>query len=466
MKPAPAGYMWTQPDGTGLLVQSIGGRVVEPTLDEGVAQALGGTVWNQLPARPLTSSWTVDTIIEALDQHDLGFFWQSQRLNDRITRDPRILSAREQRVSTPTTLPWRVIAADEYRNGTGAARVAKEAAEEIVGPRSRFVTPETRRRIITDCVDFGFAIAQVVWKSRADGMRVDFRLERWPMAYLTWNAYLGAYQAITAEGLVTIRHGDGHWVVFEPHGFHSWMWGCVRAMGIVWADRTYGIRYRSQHAAVRGSPAPLGKLPPRIPIDSAQGKAFQRLVMSLRDGRPAGVMPEGADIFLLEAKDTAGGEVFKQIVDCADSDVAICYLGQDGTQKKGPIYTPPMLEGVRFDLVELDAGAFDSALNTGVLPIWSVLNFGTVDVCPAFECVLPDPEQDERDEGEAKRHDAVFRILAEARSAGADVDQDMANDLCDRFRVRRFKLAPKPAAAAMPPVAPVLGGQVPGRKRA
>lgn len=363
-----------------------------------------------------------------------------------MSRDPRISSARAQRVATPTTLPWAVDPS-ELGNGRGISRIAAEEAEYAICGASPAIPPHIVRRGVDDLVDYGVAIFQIIWTPTKDGTRLNYRLEPWPMQYIWWNSLLRCYQATTAEGLVTVRHGDGHWLVLEAHGIESWLFGVLRSLAMTWADRTYGIRYRSQHAAAHGSPAPIGKLPGRIPINSPQGVAFQALVRQLRDGRGAGVIPEGAEIESYEPKGTSTGAVFRQIVDCSDSDIAIGYLGSDGTQKKGPVYTPPMLEGVRFDLVELDAMTVDACLNSGLLPIWAAANFGDAAVAPMFRRVLPDPEADERVTSNSRRHDALTRAIAEYRTAGFMIDQPFVDRLARDYDVDAPTLSPTPPAA-------------------
>ncbi len=204
---------------------------------------------------------------------------------------------------------------------------------------------------------YGVAILQNHWAAaRAMGrVGTSTRIERWPMQYAWWFATLGTFQVTAAEGLVTVRHGDGKWIVLTPYGLRSWMNGAVRcpldSRGAGTKVRTYyAIRFRAQYAAVHGSPAPIGTLPSNIQLKSAQGQQFLRLIKMLRDGRAAGVKPLGSTIEYLEAQATAGGAVFRQIVDCSDADIAYALHAARRDARKMRSTKPPTLQGVRYDL--------------------------------------------------------------------------------------------------------------------
>ncbi|HEV8462065.1 MAG TPA: DUF935 family protein [Gaiellaceae bacterium] len=430
----------------------------DPAVDpkELSAAALQHT-YHPFPVQPLPEEWTIDLIRSARQQHDLGQFRDSVRLRDAITTDPRVTGSLSQRVAAASTLPWKVCPSD-YQNGRGMVETARGEIEEWIADRSTIFPPSEARGVIEDLAMYGVAILQNHWSPRADGSRWDItKIERWPMQYAWWHATLGTYQVTAAEGLVTVRHGDGKWIVLTPYGLRSWMNGAVRCLSIPWADRTYAIRFRAQYAAVHGSPAPIGTLPSNIQLKSAQGQQFLRLIKMLRDGRAAGVKPLGSTIEYLEAQATAGGAVFRQIVDCSDADIAYALHGLDGTQENA-VYKPPTLQGVRYDLVELDARTLDVALTQGAAMPWTVINFGDPRVCPRFERTIPDLEKEQRDKANAAQVDAFTRGLAELETAGIQVTQDVIDAMQALYlggmALPQLIKSPKPVAVQPPAAIP------------
>lgn len=405
-------------------------EVDPPSLDDLDERDLA-RVYHHFPIQPLPEDWTVDKIRSARKEHDLGRFSYTVRLRDVITTDPRVEAALTQRCATPLGLPVHVRPSAAC-GGKGVSATASSDVQAWFSRGSNVLPHGRRRRILEDLVTAGVALAQLMWKPGAKRWSID-RIEPWPLEYVFWNPALNAYQIVTTEGLLTPRHGDGKWLVIERFGSKSWMHGAVRSLSMPWADRTYGIRYRAQHAARHGSPAPVGSLPEGIPINSPEGLAFQKFIRGLWQGRPYGIIPKGATADLLELKTTAW-QVFNDIVKCSDGDIAIALLGQDGTQAKGNVYTSPQFKGVRFDYVEDDARTLDWAFATGAAAPYVTVNYGE-DFIPTIESAVPDPEEADRQAAVARGVEAYSRGIVALRSAGFRVTVDYAADMADRYGV-------------------------------
>jgi uncharacterized protein DUF935 len=414
--------------------------------------------YTPFPVASLPEDWTVDKVRAARKLHDQGQFYHSMRLVRVVTTDPRVKSALSQRVDTPTGLPIRAIAAGP-RAGTGASRVARDECEAMFTPRSYTAPPTIRRAILRDMVMVGVAIAQNVWTPRGDGERWDVRLEPWPLEHAVWNASINRYQVITTEGLLTIEHGHGKWCIFEPNGPRSWLLGAIRDLSMPWADRTYGIRYRSQHAAAHGSPVPVGELPQGIPIESAPGRLFQRLVSALLTMRIGGVRPFGSKIEYLEPK-TQAWQVFDSIVRNSNEDISLSLLGQDGTVTKGGVYTAPAFDGIRFDLAELDTQTFEVGAQTGLVAPWAGVNFG-VEYAPTISTVLPDPEEDERREAFGETVEAFGRGLVALRMAGLEVTDELVTALAREYGLPE-SMGLRLSAGGVPEIGAAPGAAPPG----
>jgi hypothetical protein len=423
---------------------------VPPADPEAVEPSRIRREWYPYPIQPLPEDWTLEKIRTARKQHDIGNFTDTVRLRDVLTIDPRIESGLMQRCATPIGLTVDVTAS-EARGGRGVSALAKNEVTDWFDRGSRVAGHTVRRRILEDLVMAGVAIAQVHWRFDEEGgwWRV-WSVEPWPLEFAFFNPSLGAIQLITTDGLLTPRHGDGKWLVIERFGMKSWMHGAVRALSTPWADRAFGIRYRAGHAQRHGSPAPVGELPEGIPIDSADGKAFQKFVKALWQGRPWAVKPLGAKVELLEARTTAW-QVFNDIVKTSDSDIAITLLGQDGTQAKGGVYTSPQFKGVRFDLVQDDAQTLDGAFETGLALPYASINYGA-EFVPHIESAVPDPEEDARKASAARDVEAFARGVISLRAAGFTLTPDYVEDMATtRYRVTAPKLD-----ANLGPIAPTL----------
>lgn len=406
------------------------------------------------PPSPSTfiNTWTVDLIRGYRVRHDLGEFLASSAIVDALVTDPRVLASLGQRVSTPVNLTHEVKTAELPRGAKGKASLADEARDEVAAMFGRFAKtcpPHVQKEIVACFVMCGVAIAQNVWTPKPDGSRWDVEVRPWPIEYVVWNNGLRKYQILHSRGLETIEHGDGKWIIFAPWGYRSWMRGALRALSMPWADRQYGVRYRSQHAAIHGTPMPIGTLPANLPIDGLEGKKFQTLIRGIRAGRTAGVKPYGSVIEMLEAK-TVAFQIFNDIVKNGNEDIAIALLGQDGTIAKGSVYTPPMLEGVRFDLVEDDAVGFDAPISSGMILPWTLVNHGDADVMPHAQHQVPNPEEDQRLDAQRAKWEAFAEVWTELVDGGFERTQDAADALAADFNLTAPMLAEEPPPLPLP----------------
>lgn len=394
--------------------------------------------WSPFPIQPFPEDWTLEKIRAARKRHDIGIFSETVRLRDVLTVDPRVESGLMQRCATPIGLTVDVTPA-KARGGKGVSANVAAEVKSWFKRGSKVAGHAVRRKILEDLVMGGVAIAQLHWRFEPDEALwyVD-RIEPWPLEFTWYNPALTALQIITTDGLYTPRHGDGKWIVIEPYGTKSWLHGAVRALSMPWADRAFGVRYRAAAAARQGGTAPIGELPEGIPINSDDGKQFQRLVKALWQGRPWGVKPFGSKLELLEAK-TNAWQIFNDIVKTSDADIAIALLGQDATQAKGSVYTSPQFKGVRFDYAQNDAQALDGAFETGAALPYVAVNYGT-EFCPSIESAVPDPEEADRRAAVARNYEAFGRGVVSLRSAGAKVTAEDWERMGDEYGITPPKL--------------------------
>ncbi len=254
----------------------------------------------------------------------------------------------------------------------------------------------------------------------------------------TWDNRLEAH---TTDGYVPIEHGDGKWVVVSLHAEAPWQWGAVKSLAIAWVSRTSGKRDRNMHAETHGLGKLVGYLPKGIGIKDPDGQKFVEALQKLRNFRAGGVFPFESKVELLEAM-AQGWQIFKELFDGEDSDIARVYLGQDGsvTNEGGNYIKAAQLFGVRNDLVEGDLGAAARGINSGVLLPWTLLNVGDPELAPELHWLFPDPDEAARRKQLAEQHKALIETLEGYCAGGFDVDQGYVDELAAAFGVKAPRL--------------------------
>jgi hypothetical protein len=398
-------------------------------------------------APPLTlSAWTVERIRAARDDHALGVFNVSALLADALMTDPRIFAGMFQRLGPLLGIP-REVKGGERWNGKGVTEQARVEAEALFAPESGACPVGTMAAGFKARAMMGVCIMQIVWRPRPDGSRTDPEVRPWPMQLSFWNEYKKRYQLYTTEGTWTVEPNDGKWIVIElgPRGFLD---GALRPLALLWADRSYAIRDRSNHSAAHGSLNLIGTLPKGVAPESPEGQKYKFAIMNLQRSR--GGLVKGADSGLdaLEAK-TLAWQIFSQIVQSSNADIMLALNGINGETVYKPI---SQIDGVRYDLVRVELGAATTQYNQGLLRPWALYNFGDEGVVPKLGWLVPDPREQERIDALGRQHAAFTSAINGYRAAGTVVDQPFVERLAQQFGVEEPKLAPTPppAPAASP----------------
>lgn len=401
------------------------------------------------PITPLTmTGWNVDRIRRARDAHALGEFDVSALLADAMLVDPRIVAGLLQRLGPSLGIPREVKGGKRW-NGKGLTETVRAEAEALFAPESTACPPGTLAAGFLSTAMMGPAILQNVWTPRDDATRIDVEARPWPMQLARWNEARRRYQLFTTDGELTIEPNDGKWIVIEPYGPRSYLFGALRALALVWADRSYAIRDRSNHSAAHGSMSIVGTLPQSVATDSAEGKAFRVVLQMLQRARSGLVKAFGSAIETLEPK-TLAWQIFGQIVDSSNRDIMLALNGIDGTAVYKPI---SQIDGVRYDLVRLELGAATVSYNEGLVKPWTLYNFGDADLVPRLGWLVPDPREQERLDALGRRHQAFSMALTGYRKAGVLVDQPFVDRLAASFGVDAPKLDAKAAAVLSPAAA-------------
>lgn len=379
--------------------------------------------------------WDLDRIRAARDAHMVGSFAQSEALIASMAKDAAIYAARLNRVAPALGLP-RV-----FSGGASDAAREEASATFLRGPGG------LSNAVLADLDDTlamaGFVVLQVLWTARADGSRLDARLEQWPLSALVWRDYERKLYAQTTDGLVEVVHGDGKWIVVATRADRPWQWGALVPLALTWGDRSFGIRDRSRNAEAHGEAKPIGFLPEGVDVEGPEGKAMAEALQKLHAARGLMLAPYGSDVKYLESMSQAW-QIFREIIGSNNTDIAKILLGQDGAASAsgGNYVKDSILFGVRNDIVEADCGSMGRALSEGLFGPWEAVNLGASDEMLALAWLMPDADEDARRESLAKRTEAFNTAVEKYRANGFEVSQELVDELAKQHGV----LAPKLAA--------------------
>jgi hypothetical protein len=414
------------------------------------------------PLEPTTvytsNRWTLELVRLTRDAHPMGEFASSALLADAIVADADVFGALGQRLGPLVGAPREVIAGDG--KGRGIFGRAKEEAERLVATDSAAMLPGTLESMFRHTAFMGFSVAQIrEWIPREDGSFVDPVVEPWPLGATWKDLQTGKLWAFTKNaGTVEIVHGDGRWIVFEPHGPDSFKMGAIRPLALLWVDRQFAMRDRSNRSAADAAPTPTAIMPEGIQPRSDQGRELLTTLRMLQNPKAGGAFPFGTTLGVFEGKLDVS-QIFENIINSGARQVAKALVGQDATADKGTVYTAPVFEGVRWDILTAETREAAAKLESGLLRPWSLINFGRVDVRPSLRWCLPDPRTDERRDAKGKAHEAFGRAIAWYDFNGFELDDDRMKDLAKDFGLEAPKRTGKGAAAAgaKPPSPPIPG---------
>lgn len=367
--------------------------------------------------------WDLPRIRGARDGANAGRFVMSAGFGQAAKSDGRVFSAWAQRCGPPLSLP-RSVSAPKGTEGDELTETARAEGEALFAPTSLACPPRVFATVFERLPFHGFTWLQNIWTPRADGSRIDVRVEPWPIQATWYNVAKGCYMANTRDGAQEMRHGDGKWTAVEPYGVQSYLSGAVFPLCLLFADRGWSIRDASNFSGAHGSPGLVGNLPPDEAPEGKLGLAYLAEMAKLQQPRARMVEPHDAKTRYIEPL-SQNYQIFGANIDRDASDIAMVFLGQDGTSKnEGGTYTKALvLQGVLYDYVAKDLGAAGAAFTTGLLLPYTIINRGRADLAPSLAWQVPRPAEDARLAEQATRGAAYRRALSEYRAMKVPVDE-------------------------------------------
>ncbi len=419
------------------------------------------------PLRPIGNiAWDIDAIKNARDAQLRGDFRVAARLADALATDPGLFTSRLNRLAPMRGLP---IVLEPPNQTARALRIAEEG-EALFGRKGVALQRDHMVSLHRRYVDHGVSVGYNVWTPRADGSRIDVELRVWPQEYLRWREWEHRFYALTLDGgEIPVEHGDGRWVVFQQEKLSPWTEGAIVAGSMLWADRAFAVRDRSNASRAHGSPKLIGELPQGVALQqiddngtqapTAEAEQMLELLQMLFVGElPFGLRPAGAKTELMVSQSQAW-QIWTEIIKANHADSDRIYLGQDGTtQNSGGNYIKSeRLFGVRNDLVESDIMVFAESILTGTIEPWAAINFGDSRLAPARCWQMPDADEDARRTSIGEHQELFFRHVDSLLEQGYRVDQSTVDALAKTYGVTAPQIGPNglkaraaQAAAPMP----------------
>lgn len=395
------------------------------------------------------TTWTVPQVRAALVRHDDGDFYETAALAEQMNRDPAIfgdLSTRIRALSARSGVPFCVepqLGVDDRR-----AHSIAEGIEDIWWD----ILPEpTAEAIRADALMLGVSVGRVEWTPRAGEWRP--RVRHLPAHGLRYSTATKGFKYITGDGKdLDVTPGDGSWFLFLPHGDRSWMWGAVRALGLLWLMRTFTYRDWARYCEKHGMPV-LAVKEPFFATDDVNGdasatdstKAVYRSLAKL--GSEATIrLPQG------QSKEDGGWDAqwlepsaqtfdaFKNFLHELRSSVSQVLLGRDSTGPKGGDGELAS-ERVRTESLAAEAEALSTTLRDQVLKPWARFN-----VASDLEDIAPWPRWDTRPPPDMLRRAQVLNELGDALAKLSANGVD-TTDILEEFNLDASSQSPGESAA-------------------
>jgi phage gp29-like protein len=336
----------------------------------------------RVPYIQTQTSWDLDDILLALEEHELGTFQTSGLLWQWMQRDERLAAVMRVRVSGLPSLPLDIEPASE--EGTPEELRAAELLEK----RWYSIFPEkTLRALLRSAVGMGFALAKVDWYCGDDGLWWPC-LTPWPPEAVRYDDARRRWMARQRSGPeVEVTPGDG-WFLWLPDGAHSFQLGAVLALALPVLISAYDWRdwINFNDAAghpVRKAVVPRGATTTKKDEFKENLAALDRLTNTILceqnlDG-------SGFDFEIVSL--SGGGELdtFERSLEQANKAKAILVLGQSlttdvadsGSRALGDIH-----KKIGHQVIRADAEGFDTDARAQIVRPWALYNFGRGELAP------------------------------------------------------------------------------------
>ena len=301
--------------------------------------------------------WFLSDLESAQHAADNGNLRLAGRLCRSLRRDGTVFGVSSTRFDGGVQLPVRFSGSDPEVRETLAAEF-------------RSVFPSAELSLLSfDGRTLGVGVGEFVQIGGA--LPVLKRLNPEHLIYM-WSQDRWYYQSI--HGLEPVNPGDGRWVLHCPGGaVEPWTHGMWPALGRAYVAKEHAFFLRENFNnklanSARAARAPLG-------ATELQREGMLRKLMAWGVNTVI-ELPVGWDAFLIESNGK-GYESFQDTIKTSNEEIIICIAGQTVTTGGGAGFQNSAIHStIRSDLIQSDADALASTLNTQGIPVWANERFG------------------------------------------------------------------------------------------
>jgi len=390
------------------------------------------------------TDWDLERIRAARNEQLRGQFCLPVQLARVMRTDDAIFTARRNRLAPQSAIATEL----RCHTSTRAKQLRAKALNSVFMPKS------VLKSIHGTLVDHGIAVGYIEHEPNEAGTRIDFRLTEWPLEHVRWDATRSALTTRTESGeLVDIVHGDSRWAVFKTMATEPWAnEACLLAAAFIYPAHTGGIGDWAASSNAHGLAKIVGELPEGTSLVNEEGvptneaQEFLNLLQGMISGdTPAGIRPAGAKTDFLANGSTAW-QVWSEFANNREKAAARVYQGTDaylGSTGGAPGVDIEQLFRVAATLIQGDFLVLEAGIDTGVLQPWAAVNEGDSRLAPSFNYKMPDSDEQKIREQTALAWEKFNKTISDLRSAGFDVDQELANRIASNVG-----LSPAPKVAS------------------
>lgn len=329
---------------------------------------------------PITGGGIVEEVGQvkaALSQLMLGQFMMVGSLVDAMLADDRVSGVLSTRLDALASLPLEVTP-----GGPPESAPHKQVADRLFGEWHDWVDDAEAKLILMWGQMVGLGIGEIIWDTTSEPGYFKPRVKAWDPRYAFWRWDTRSFWMVTYDGVVELTPGDGHWILYCPHGYcRGWAQGLVRPLARPFLWRQWATRDWARFSEVHGMPIKKAFVPAEATDEEKQAfesdlqymgaEGLVRLARSV-DGN------SGFDLELMEAASTSY-ECFKAETELANEAIAVTVLGQNLTTsaKAGGSYAlGDVHDQIRKDRLEFDAKSLGDCMTDQLVVPWASYNYG------------------------------------------------------------------------------------------
>ena len=369
----------------------------------------------QLPVYGVAPPTLVSAIQGAIAQLEQGTFYAADYLWDGMTRDERLASTLNVRLSG-------LFGQEQILEPAKDTNRARKIADDFKAIGDAALPMPQLKSFLSTALGQSVAVAQVLTTRTAKSTTPT--LLPWKNRYLRFDWMVRKYLLVTENrGEIVLEPGDPEWVIYEPFGPYGWLNGAlIRPLVTPWLIRYWVRMWWSRYQEVHGQPMRAGIVPSdRKPADerlflSQLSNLAHEAVIRLPQGQDGNKF----DLKLIEAQ-ANNWQGFKELLNHCDDSIAVAILGQrQSTAGQGGLGSQENAgESTIQRILRMVAKVGDS-IRDQFIKKWAADNYGDPEMAPYLRWQIDPPE----DEGaKAKTDLTISQALQGFKTSSAPIDQ-------------------------------------------